>query len=55
MKVFLPCFYLRVVSVVMMMGKWSEERVLAVLQRVLIVSARVQKVMSGKDILCMAW
>ena len=55
MKVFLPCFCLCVVLVVMMMGKWSEESFLAVLQRVSIVSAGVQKVMSGEDILCPAW
>ena len=39
----------------MMMDKWSEESFLAVLQRVLVVSAGVQKVMSGEDILRMAW
>ena len=37
------------------MGKWSEESFLAVLQRVSIVSAGVQKVMSGEDILRLAW
>ena len=53
MKVFLPCFCLRVVLVMMMM--WSEESFLAVLHRVSIVKSGVQKVMSSEDILRMAW
>ena len=37
------------------MGNWSEGLFLAVLQRVSIVSAGAQKVMSGEDILRLAW
>ena len=55
MKVFLPCFCLRVVFVVLMMSKWSEESSLAILQRVSIVSAGVQNVMSAENILRLAW
>ena len=55
MKVFLSYFCFCVVLVVMMMGKWSEERFLAILQRVSIVSAGVQNVMSAENILRLAW
>ena len=54
MKVVFPCFCLCVVLVVMIMGKWSAESFSAVLQRVSIVSAGAQKVMSDEDILRMA-
>ena len=39
----------------MIIGEWSEESFLVVLQRVSIVSAGAQKVMSGEDILRSAW
>ena len=55
MKDFLCFFLCCVILVVMMMGKWSEESFLAVLQRVSIESAGVQKVMSGEDILRPTW
>ena len=47
MKVFLSCFCLCVVLVVIILWKCSEESFLAVLQKVSIVSVGVQNVMSA--------